>query len=297
MLPKALLIVIISSDLVEVEITKIYFEIMAACQTENAAKFLSKIKDEISYFSLDNKILPALTTQDIVQISGGPGSGKTELLYHLIICCLLPDTPWKGIHLGGLNKRVIFIDNDLHFNLIRFIKVLEERLKYQFSLNNYTAPVHEMSSFIDDRLKLLDIFRCSNCDKFIEILRYTETVPKRKYLLIIDGIMSFFWSNKMRMSYSSSKIPDFFTIVTSVIKNISKNHGLPVIVTKRKLMQSSNSERSMLPAVWRNLVTKQLELVNNGIIGNALDIVVHNTTSNIKIQCTISSNCGFKVCH
>ncbi|GFY69244.1 rad51 domain-containing protein [Trichonephila inaurata madagascariensis] len=254
------------------------------------------MEDKISHFPLDTQIIPCLSTQDIVEISGGPGSGKTELLYHLIICCILPEIPLRGIQLVGLNKRVTFIDNDLHFNLFRLIKILEKRIRSQLSPNNYSVSRSEISSFIDDRLKLLDIYRCSNCDEFINILRYIEIVPKQKCLLIVDGMTSFYWSSKMRMTHPSSKIPDFFSIMSSLVKNISKSCSLPVIVTKRKLMQSSNYDRNILPAAWRNAVTKQLELNNNCLIENALNVIVHDITSEVKIKCAINSY-GFKACH
>ncbi|GFQ89626.1 rad51 domain-containing protein [Trichonephila clavata] len=274
---------------------QIYFK-MATYWTENASKFLSRMEDKISHFPLDNQIIPCLSTQDIVEISGGPGSGKTELLYHLIICCILPEIPWRDIQLVGLNKRVTFIDNDLHFNLFRLIKILEKRIRFQLSLENCTVSRSEMSSFIDDRLKLLDIYKCSNCDEFINILRYIEIVPNQKILLIVDGVTSFYWSSKLRMAHPSSKIPDVFSIITSLVKNISKSCSLPVIVTKRKLVQSSNYDRTMLPAAWRNTITKQLELVHNGLIENAVNVIVHDIRSEVKIKCAISSY-GFKVCH
>ncbi|KAF8788283.1 DNA repair protein XRCC2-like [Argiope bruennichi] len=269
---------------------------MASFICETAAQLFSRIEQNKCYIPLEEHLLPQLTTQDVVEIAGGPGSGKTELLYHLIVHCILPDTPWKGLDLEGLNKKVMLINNDLHFNLFRLMKILERRLRYLLVANNISVNITDISTFINERLKLLDILKCTNCDEFICSLKYLELAQNQKYVLMIDGIMSFYWSSKMRMSYPTAKIPDSMCVVISLLKNIIKNCNLPVIITKRNLVSSPSYDRSLLPAAWRNLVTKKLELVFEGCNEKSSNITVLNISSGVKVRCAIS-NSGFKICY
>ncbi|CAL1299633.1 unnamed protein product [Larinioides sclopetarius] len=271
------------------------YRVVMASLCETGAQLFSRLEQNGCHFPLEEHILPQLTTQDVVEITGGPGSGKTELLYHLVVHCILPDTPWKGLDLGGLNKKVMLINNDLHFNLFRLMKIMERRLRYLLVANSISVNVTEISSFINERLKMLDILKCTNCDEFICSLRYLEVAQNRRYILMIDGIMSFYWSSKMRSSYPTTKIPDSMSIVISLLKNICRNCNFPVIITRRNLVSSPGYDKSLLPATWRNLVTKKLELVFEGCNEKASNINVHNITFGVKVRCAIS-NSGLKVC-
>ena len=57
-----------------------------------------------------------------MELHGTEGTGKTELLYHLLVRCLLPEDA------GGLGVEVVFLDTDHHFDMLRLVTVLEHRL-------------------------------------------------------------------------------------------------------------------------------------------------------------------------
>lgn len=49
-------------------------------------------------------------------------SGKTELLYHLLCRCVLPNAA------GGLEADVVFVDTDYSLDMLRLVSIMESRL-------------------------------------------------------------------------------------------------------------------------------------------------------------------------
>ena len=49
-------------------------------------------------------------------------SGKTELLYHLLCRCVLPEAA------GGLEVDVVFVDTDYSMDMFRLVSILDSRL-------------------------------------------------------------------------------------------------------------------------------------------------------------------------
>ena len=63
----------------------------------------------------------------VLEFSGQEGSGKTEMLLHLIANCILPKS-WKDLKLNGRSVDVVFVDTDYHFQLLRLVTVLGHRI-------------------------------------------------------------------------------------------------------------------------------------------------------------------------
>ncbi|XP_039941108.1 DNA repair protein XRCC2 isoform X2 [Hirundo rustica] len=59
---------------------------------------------------------------DVIEFHGPEGTGKTEMLYHLLARCILPKAE------GGLEVEVMFVDTDYHFDMLRLVTILENRL-------------------------------------------------------------------------------------------------------------------------------------------------------------------------
>lgn len=49
-------------------------------------------------------------------------SGKTELLYHLLCRCVLPEAA------GGLEVDVLIVDTDYSLDMLRLVSILDSRL-------------------------------------------------------------------------------------------------------------------------------------------------------------------------
>jgi RecA/RadA recombinase len=70
---------------------------------------------------------------DVVEFYGKTGSGKTELLLHIVASAILPPswTPTAAVRLelGGEGAGVVFFDNDLKFDIRRLERVLRVRIR------------------------------------------------------------------------------------------------------------------------------------------------------------------------
>ena len=75
---------------------------------------------------------------DIVELYGGAGVGKTELLLHLASCAILPtchhgdqtssSTSPGQRHQRGNQTQVVWVDCDLKFSVLRLAVLLEQRI-------------------------------------------------------------------------------------------------------------------------------------------------------------------------
>ncbi|CAF96152.1 unnamed protein product [Tetraodon nigroviridis] len=59
---------------------------------------------------------------DVVELHGPAGTGKTELLYHLLCRCVMPAAA------GGLEVEVMFVDTDYSLDMLRLVSILDRRL-------------------------------------------------------------------------------------------------------------------------------------------------------------------------
>lgn len=67
-------------------------------------------------------------------------SGKTELLYHLLCRCVLPNAA------GGLEVDVVFVDTDYSLDMLRLVSILENRLNAgALTLLLFTFSLHQTS--------------------------------------------------------------------------------------------------------------------------------------------------------
>jgi DNA-repair protein XRCC2 len=70
----------------------------------------------------------ALRRGDVVEIQGMPASGKTHLVYHLLITCVLPASEGT-LDLGGWDKCAVLFDVDWTFDITRLRTLLVGRLR------------------------------------------------------------------------------------------------------------------------------------------------------------------------
>ena len=79
--------------------------------------------DSNFFTKIENGIKPG----DVVEFYGDEGTGKTQVLLHLIANCILPKY-WKCCKLDGRNAKVAFIDTEYKFPLWRLVSILENRI-------------------------------------------------------------------------------------------------------------------------------------------------------------------------
>lgn len=61
------------------------------------------------------------------QVQGAHSSGRTEFLYQLLLCTILP-AAWGPIPIGGLGLRALYFDLDLKFCTSRFLLLMQHKI-------------------------------------------------------------------------------------------------------------------------------------------------------------------------
>ena len=144
--------------------------------------------------------------KDVIEFYGDEGSGKTQMLLHLMTRCLLPPT-WKTVEVGGLNAGIAYVDNDYHFSMIRLTSIMDHtirrcisRSKKSCEQNNngvgFEMPSEEdIESVIKQSLGKLHIVKCNSSMQFVLSLYSLDSVFGNKpevCLLFIDSISAFY---------------------------------------------------------------------------------------------------------
>ena len=61
---------------------------------------------------------------DLVEVTGGEGSGKTEILLNIVARCVLPRR-WCGQEIGGREVEAVWVSTDHKLDLLRLVAILE----------------------------------------------------------------------------------------------------------------------------------------------------------------------------
>jgi len=154
---------------------------------------------------------------EILEITGRSGTCKTTMLYHVALHSALP-REFNGVHVGGQDRSVLFVDLDNSFNLPRFREILDHlaysALKKHATEQQLGSLLQDdcASAFIDELFSLtlsrLMLVPCATPKQLFKVLKETHgveqatiqaaklnkrTVPLR--LLIVDNISAFHWQH------------------------------------------------------------------------------------------------------
>ncbi|KAK4597179.1 hypothetical protein RGQ29_014956 [Quercus rubra] len=210
-----------------------------------------------------------LRPRNVLEIVGPSPSAKTHLLIQAALTCVLP-IDWNGVHYGGFDGFVIFIDLDCRFDIFRFSHLLKLRLasgsisEIDREQNNNTK---ERSSIAyDEELYTLCMrrflyVRCYDSFEFLATLKTLHyRIQKEKaygtcvHMLLIDSIGAFHWidrastclplrGNNNRKSHSIQAVLE---TVVQEIRKLLLLHPMLAIATKATLF----GNRAMNEAKW-----------------------------------------------
>ncbi|CAH1785704.1 unnamed protein product [Owenia fusiformis] len=122
-----------------------------ARKSESGFQVLARLGARPDISRLDTILFPdGLSQRQVIELFGGEGTGKTEMLMYLIVRCILPKT-WNGLHIGGLGIGVVFLDTDYHFSILRLATILETHLTKAVQQNN--AMKCENNTLKNDTIK------------------------------------------------------------------------------------------------------------------------------------------------
>lgn len=157
---------------------------------------------------------------DVIELQASSASGKSYLLYHLIVACLLPldDDASTGTSLPS-NKIAVVYDTDSTFNVRRLTEVLRRRLESK--LPAHMRDSNSTSNIVTHILSLVHIFRPSSSLQLAANLRalpawHTSNLPTSEItLLAIDSMSAYYWPDRFTTeqmrSYSASTPADAST--------------------------------------------------------------------------------------
>ena len=143
---------------------------------------------------------------DVIEIQGPPASGKTHLLYHFIITCVIPSQilPLKP---GGWGMLAVVYDTDGTFDVHRLYDILLNRLlnlrKEQSGESSIATPA-DLDGIAQQALANLYIFRPTSSVQLATSLLGLPSVlmnhdmPQRDLgLVAIDSLSAFHWKDRL----------------------------------------------------------------------------------------------------
>lgn len=152
-------------------------------------------------------------------------SGKTELLYHLLCCCVLPKV------VGGLEVDVVFVDTDYSLDMLRLVSILDSRLNagtyrltlicslvssnvfniiclsWGLALSTSSPSACSDEVALHSCLSRLLVVHCSSSSQLLLTLHFLETSfsSRPSLVLLVDSISAFYWLDRCNGGASFTK--------------------------------------------------------------------------------------------
>ncbi|XP_059594755.1 DNA repair protein XRCC2 homolog isoform X3 [Vitis vinifera] len=248
------------------------------CTDESAKEMLSRVSAERSLMLLPPLHRVPLRLGNVVEIAGPSPSAKTQILIQAAVYCILPKE-WRGVHYGGLEHLVMFIDLDCRFDILCLSQSLKHRLmetsgsgnKVNWEQNDdpWGSGTEEPNIGYDEELfaacmRRFLYIRCYDSFEFLatlKTLRYRlqrarETHGVTAHFLMIDSIGAFYWvdraSTSLHLESNSRKRLSLQSISETVVEEIRKLllvHPMLVLATKATILgdtYSTNEVKSLL---------------------------------------------------
>ncbi|KAF5377455.1 hypothetical protein D9615_005308 [Tricholomella constricta] len=195
--------------------------------------------------------LSSLNHGDVIEIQGAPSSGKTHLLYHLLINCITP-SGHHSINLGGWDKAAVVFDMDHSFDIVRFNRLLQGRLTRLMG-----GSASAIEAIAQRSLEKLRIFRpCSSSQLAVTISHLAEYqsthLPNEEIgIVAIDSMSAHYWPDRffaeqIRTAAASPEHPRNVDIpplqhVLLALESFRRSHGPVILLTNWGLHLVSNS--------------------------------------------------------
>jgi hypothetical protein len=251
---------------------------------------------------LDTKIFSnEFECGDLYEISGRPGSAKSELMLHLIASFLLPGkwdieqlkiqidlSKWSfypDLTNNQQKSKIILIDTDFKFCILKFFSILEYRIKNSIKLQQQTGgdPLvskisrSALESFIKSCLTNLLVYKCSTNEQLLLTLASCEYCIKQEQQariqnnqnikpffmpIFIDSINSNFeFIDPLLLNSDDHTEKYTVSLVNRILAKYKKN--LCVIATRVEYDPTTNKYDTSAYTCpkWQKIVTKQIKMV------------------------------------
>ena len=147
---------------------------------------------------------------DVVEMTGGEGSGKTEMLLNITAQCVLPRW-WGGREVGGKAVEVVWVSTDHKFDVLRLAAILEvklhrsDRAAGQGKERGMARAVTDITDvdfegLISTCLSRVHVLYCNSSTELAAALQSLRLSLLRQRpdvcSLVIDNVAEFYWRDR-----------------------------------------------------------------------------------------------------
>ncbi|XP_004226792.2 DNA repair protein XRCC2-like [Ciona intestinalis] len=201
---------------------------------------------------------PNSLQDNVVEIIGEEACGKSTVLQHLMIDCILPKSH------GGCEAAVLYFDLDGHLDLLRIMAIMEQKTEAD-------------ESVIKLWLKRLFVVRCDSTEQVVITLHSIEPLianSKVKFgMIILDSLTAFHWIDCQVGGTSQYFKEVKMRKVIAALKMIKERYKICVLASSQQLINvtDKNSDtpgkiclhKPVLPAQWSEMVNYRFVLKCN----------------------------------
>ncbi|KAI3917249.1 hypothetical protein MKX01_000026 [Papaver californicum] len=242
---------------------------------ESGKEMLSRVLTERPFLLIPPLHRVPLRVGNLVEIVGPSPSAKTQILIQAAITSILPKE-WKGVHYGGLERKVLYFDLDCRFDVERLSQLLRHHIMSANRPSNKisTEPnenlqehdvTKDQTANYDEELFLACMkrflyVRCYNSYEFLatlKTLRYRLQKESKgesvaAHFLMIDSIGAFHWANRastpLPVGGDNRKSLSLQSVVETVVKEIQKLllvQPMLLLATKATILGDGEFKRSL----------------------------------------------------
>ena len=203
--------------------------------SETAAQLFARLSVRPTLNTIGGKLFTHNIKQNhCIEIIGEEGTGKTEVVLHMIINTIAPKT-WKGIHIGGCDSVAVLVDTDYKFPTVRFVSLIEQRL-----LTSTTTTVAdtngsdtiESEEFVKSCLLKFYKINCHSAHQLLATFRSLNTFfceNPETVLLVIDNISTYHWTEKL------GSCRDHLKSLSTILRDFIEQNLLNVVLVRNML--------------------------------------------------------------
>ncbi|TFK99734.1 P-loop containing nucleoside triphosphate hydrolase protein [Pterulicium gracile] len=183
---------------------------------------------------------------DVLELQGPPGSGKTHLLYHLIITCVLPTS------LQGWGKIAAVYDLEHTFSIRRFRQLL------QFRIDSAASPITNIQDIAAACLSRVKLFLpTSSTQLAVSILHLPMATASHPTddelgLIAVDSLSTFYWSDRFTSEHQDNHTRNPLYHILTAIKSILRTHSPVFVYTNWALYPATARGNQQTSAFFRN---------------------------------------------
>ena len=187
--------------------------------------------------------LPALNRGDVIEIQGPASSGKTHLLYHILLSALVPVSPSAGTEIAA-----VVYDTDASFDIQRFRRLLLSRIS---RLPSRTLDTREC---VRRSLARLHLFRPASLIQLAASIAnlpayHSSCMPNQEIaVLAIDSVSTFHWADRFsaeQLRINALPMVPPLHHVLNAIQSVRRSHGPLAVLTNWALNSAPSRSESL----------------------------------------------------